>query len=309
MENPASIIGKPCVLIDASQEGVLRFATASSTARGPISNIHEIDIEGVPTLTDAIQQFARQNGTQLYGLDCCMAVAGTTSGDTLSLVRSRWTIARTGLAALFGKPVTIINDVVARAWGLQAGDAAFKALRGSGMPDLRCCGRYIILNVEEGVGAAVMDVDDYGKTRILGTEAGDMDFAATSESEWKLVSSTRGLAQHATWERLLMLEPEAPEWSVCPDISLPARSAFLAALLGRFCINLMHACGAWDGLLITGTRGARLLVDNRHAFDTAFAGRYKFRRLVTCARAWEIKQQEAVLTGAAECLRAASSIS
>ena len=63
----------PWLLIEASSEGVLRFATAMPSARPRIADIHEVEIAGVPTFTDALQRFERERGSPLRGRQCAMA--------------------------------------------------------------------------------------------------------------------------------------------------------------------------------------------------------------------------------------------
>ena len=292
------------LMIEASQEGVLRFATATPSDRPRLTNIRQIDIRGLPTFTDALQQFERESGVALRGLNCAMAVAGATSGETLSLVRSRWTITRSGLAAVFGKEVIIINDVAARAWATRSGTATMDTLRGIGSPNLSRAGRYMMLMVEEGVGAAVIDIDRDGTIRILETECGHMDFSASCEQEEKLAKAVKGISPYVSWEKMLMVERQTPVWSqACPEVPDSERPRIIANILGRFAVNLMHAYGAWQGVMITGSRGTRMLEGNaRAAFDAAYTGRRNFSRLVIGAPSWRVEQREAVLIGAAECL-------
>ena len=295
---------RPWLMIEASQEGFLRFATATPSDRPRLTNVRQIDIKGLPTFTDALQQFERESGVALRGLNCAMAVAGATSGETLSLVRSRWTITRSGLAAVFGKEVIIINDVAARAWATRSGTATMDTLRGIGSPNLTRAGRYIMLMVEEGVGAAVIDIDRDGTIRILETECGHMDFPAACDREEKLAKALKGISPYVSWEKMLMVERQAAIWSqACPEVLDSERPRLIANILGRLAVNLMHAYGAWQGVMITGSRGTRLLEGNaRAAFDAAYTGRRNFSRLVIGAPAWRVEQREAVLIGAAECL-------
>ena len=109
-----------------------------------------------------------------------------------SLVRSRWTISRVGLQAIFGTPPVILNDVAARAWATRSGTANIEPLRGVGMPSLSRPGRYGMVMVEEGVGAAIVDVDRDAGVRVLETEAGHMDFSPASEREERLAKAVRG---------------------------------------------------------------------------------------------------------------------
>jgi glucokinase len=295
---------RPWLLIEALQESVLRFATAMPSARPRLSDVREINIAGLPTFTDALQQYERESGIPLQGRDCAMAIAGAASGEAFSLARSRWTISRAGLAAIFGRPVTIINGVAARAWAIKSGSATVDALRGARSLNLANPGRYIMLSLSSGVGASVVDVDRDGLVRILETEAGQMDFPAESEREHKLVRSLKGLDPHVTWENLLKVDPQSPVWAqACPEVSETDRARMVANVLGRFAVNLLYAYGAWDGVMITGSRGAKILDPlSRSAFDSAFAERRSLHRLVSSWPAWKIEQREPVLTGAAECL-------
>jgi glucokinase len=289
-------------LIEASREGVLRFATVAPSARPRVNDIHEVQIAGVPTFTDALQQFERERGVPLRGLQCAMAIAGAASGETISLVRSRWTISRAGLHAVFGTDAVILNDVAARAWATRSGTANIEPLRGSGMPNFSRPGRYGMIMVEEGVGAAIVDVDRDSGIRVLETEAGHMDFSPTNDREERLAKAVRGTAPTVSWEKVLMLDRHDAVWNTgCPDMLEAERPRLQAALLARFGINLMHAFGAWQGVMLTGTRAGRMLeTGNRVYFDSSFATRRNFSRLVIGASAWRVDQHEAVLTGAAE---------
>ena len=302
MISPNSSEVRPWLLIEASQEGVLRFGTASPSPRPRISHVREVSIAGLPTFTDALQQFERESGTPLRGLEACMAIAGATSGETISLVRSRWTISRAGLAAVFGRPITIINDVAARAWATRSGNATIDLVRGVGSPSLNRPGRYAMVMVEEGVGACAIDVDQDSNIRILETETGHTDFSPASEREEKLAKALRGQSPFISWERMLMLDRQDPVWGqACPEMLEAERSRLLAGMLGRFSVNLMHHFGAWQGVMLTGARAGRLLdAGNRPYFEAAFAARRNFSRLIIGTPAWRVDQREAVLAGAAE---------
>jgi glucokinase len=302
MMSPTGPDLRPWLLIEASSEGVLRFTTAMPSPRPRISEVRQINIAGVPTFTDALQQYERETGISLQGLQCGMAIAGAASGETISLVRSRWTISRAGLQAVFGNPATILNDVAARAWATKSGTANIEAIRGVGRPSLSQPGRYAMVMVEEGVGAAIIDVDREAGIRVLETEIGHTDFAPFNEREEKLAKAVRGVQPVVTWERMLMLDRQDPVWGeACPDVLEAERPRILAGLLGRFAVNLMHNFGAWQGIMLTGSRAGRMLeTGNRPYFDASFGTRRNFSRLIIGAPAWRVDQHEAVLTGAAE---------
>lgn len=57
-----------------------------------------------------------------------------------------------------------------------------------------------------------------------------------------------------------MLDRHDPVRSqTCPDLLEPERLRMLATLLGRYTVNIMHSYGAWQGLMLTGSRAGRLL--------------------------------------------------
>jgi len=295
----------PWLLVEASREGVLRFATVAPAVRPRLCDIHEVATGGVPTFTDALQRFERERGVSLRGMQCAMAIAGAASGETISLVRSRWTISRAGLHAVFGTDPVILNDVAARAWATRSGAANIRLLRGAGTPNFRRPGRYGMVMVEEGVGAAIIDVDRDLAIRMLETEAGHMDFSPANEREMQLANALRGTGSGVvSWEMVLMLDRNDPVWArACPDLPESERPRLQAGLLGRFAINLMHAFGAWQGVMLTGTRAGRVLdTGESTSFDAAFTTRRNFSRLLVAASAWRVDQHEAVLTGLAEAL-------
>ena len=290
------------LLVEASSQGVLRFATAEPSSRPRLADIYELDIAGVPTFTDALQAYEREKGIRLRGMQCAMAIAGAASGEAISLVRSRWTISRGGLAAFFGTDPVILNDVAARAWATRSHMGMMELLRGSGTLSFDRPGRYGMIMVEEGVGASIVDVGRDGSVQVLETEAGHMDFAPASDREEALLKALRVGGAAVSWERLLMLDRLDPLWSsACPDAVEAERPRMLAAMLGRFTVNLMHSFGAWQGIMLTGSRAARMVQsDTRLQFSAPFSTRRNFSRLIGAAPVWRVDQHEAVLTGAAE---------
>lgn len=302
MMSPVASDVRPWLLIEASSEGMLRFATAAPSSRPRVGPIHEIAVADAPTFTDVLQRFERERGIPLAGLQCAIAIAGASSGETISLVRSRWTISRAGLQAVFGTQPVILNDVAARAWATRSGTANIQQLRGVGAPTLSRPGRYAMIMVEEGLGAAIVDVDRDLGVHVLETEAGHMDFSPAGPREEALAKAVRGARPTVSWEMMLMLDRHDPLWNeACPDLLESERPRMLPNLLGRFAINLMHAFGAWQGVMITGSRASRMLeAGNRVYFESPFATRRNFSRLVLAAPAWRVDQHEAVLTGAAE---------
>jgi glucokinase len=237
-------------------------------------------------------------------MDCAMAFAGAVAGEQLSLARSRWTITRAGITAYFGHEVSIINTIAARAWAVRSGSGSIETIRGVGSPNLSAPGRYVLVLCDQGVGAAIIDVDRSGDVRILETEAGHSEFPATNEQEAKLAAAVKSTRRCATWEQMLKAERGGPEFDqACAGLSDRERARIPATILGRFCVNLMHVYGAWQGVILTGARSGKIIQgDGRPAFEEAFNERNRFSRLVIGAPTWRIEQRDAVLQGAAECL-------
>ncbi|MEO7277791.1 MAG: glucokinase [Sphingomicrobium sp.] len=290
------------LLVEASKAGVVRIASAAASAQPRLASVRQIDVDNVPTFTDILQRYARDEGVALSGLRCAVVIAGAATGESISLVRSRWTISRAGLTAVFGSPPVILNDVAARAWGISSGTATIESLRGHGRPCFTRPGRYGLIMVDEGVGAAIVDVDRDLGVRVLETESGHMDFAPGGAAEERLAAAVGGPAAVVSWEKMLMLDWQDPVWrAACPEISESARPLMLARMLGRFTVNLMHSFGAWQGVMMTGARGGRI-VEGRNLveFESEFIKRRVFSRLIGTAPVWRVDQHDAVLAGAAE---------
>ncbi|QNM82569.1 glucokinase [Sphingomonas sabuli] len=292
------------LLVDTTGADDIRFALVAPSDRPHVGAVHSVPLAGLPTFTDALQRFERDSGHPLRGRDCVLAMAGAASGEMISMTRSRWTITRTGLEAVFGKPVRLVNDVAARAWAIRSGLARCDTLRGAGAPSLSKPGRMMMLLVEDGVGAAIVDVSRDGRLRILETECGHVDFAPANNVEEKLSAALRAGAPFVSWERLLTLDAKDPLWaSACPEVTELQRGKVIAGILGRFVVNMIHAFGAWQGVVVTGNRASRILSgENRLAFEGQFTARRNFSRLVMAAPVWQVDQREPVLSGAAELL-------
>ena len=286
------------VAIDASVSGELRFALVTPGDPPRLERIRTYATDSLPTFTDGLMRFAADTGTPLRALDATIAVAGAVSGTSIPVARSRWTISRSGLAVLFRRPPLILNDVAARAWAVLATPTGDR-LRGAGVPEFNRPGRRIMIVVDEGVGCAIIDVDQAAVTRIVESEAGHGDFAPADAAQDQIAAKLRGGAVGAipSWEQVLTLEAGERQATVAGDRE---RHHLMGGLLGRFVVNMILAAGAWEGVMLTGRRVQRMLAgEGRPAFDAAFTQRRHFRRLVEATPCWHVHQAEPVLTGAA----------
>ncbi|MCM8557528.1 glucokinase [Sphingomicrobium sediminis] len=289
------------LIIDTSASEGIRFSKVAPSDRPQLGPVHTVATEGQPTFTDVLQTYARQTGESLSNLEPLLCIAGAASGEMISLVRSNWTITRGGLSSLFGCRVRVINDVVARAWGVQSGLARVNSLRGSKpQPDFKSPGRMAMLFVGGGVGAAIVDIDREGYQRVLETESGHMDFAATTERELKVADAVKSTHSHVSWEQMLTLTRDDPAWNACPEMRDLERDKAMGEMLGRYITNLIHAHGAWNGVMLTGPRVASMTGGAaKIAFDGAFTHRRQFQRLMMQTPVWTVDQAESVLNGGA----------
>lgn len=293
----------PCVLIDASHRGEIRFAITWPGRSQRLEEVRGYATEGMTTFTEALLRYERETGIRLRDHDGLAAVSGAVSGHAIPIARSRWTISRDGLAAIFKSAPVIINDVAARAWALRTTSPRADNLRGTSQPSLTNNTRHALLMVEEGLGCAVIDVDHLGIARILESEAGHLDFSPSNDDEDALLRAMRdATGGQPSWEQILLLERDDTvlrrAW---PAMTETGRAQGIGALLGRFTANVILSAGAWNGVFISGRTASKVLAgpEGRAAFDASLSARRTFRRIIAAAPCWRIEQHEPVLTGGA----------
>lgn len=295
------MVPRQWLIIDTSHAEGMRFTAVRPSDHPTIGAIHTVRTDGLPTFTDVLQAYARESGNNLAHFDPLLCIAGAASGESITLARSNWTITRTGISALFGTSVRVINDVVAMAWASMGGRSRASAIRGARMsPDFAKPGRMAMVFVGGGVGAAIVDIGRDGRVHILETEAGRMDFAASNERELRLADARRENESYVSWEQMLVTTESDAAWQTLPDVRVEERQRLLGDLFGRYLANLIHAYGAWNGVMLAGPRIAQLSSGNaRIAFDGAFTKKRPFGRLLMQTPVWSIDQNEAVLNGGA----------
>lgn len=285
----------PWFVIDASHQGELRITHVVPGRRPTAAAVQSYAAADLPTFTDGLLRYERDTGVPLRDSNSVLAIAGAATGDSIPVARSRWTISRSGIAAILGRPPIIVNEVAAQAWATRHVAPVTRPIRGSAPLNLSDRGRFAFLNIGDGVGAALIDIDDRGRVHITDSEAGHLDFAPSSEAETAFARACCPIGL-PSWEQLLVFEPSGSIGLGDADGSVVARVQ--AGLLGRYAANLILAFGAWRGALLTGPRVAQIVErDRTGAFDAAFNQRPSFRRLMSQAGCWQIKQQEAVITG------------
>lgn len=282
---------RPWLAIDASRVGEVAFTMFQPGHRPEHGAIRRYSTENFSTFTDTILQFARETSVDLRGLSAAVAIAGAATGDSIPIARSRWTISRSGLAAMLQSKPLIVNEVAASAWATTFGLGRVNALRGLSVSTLPRPGRYIYVGIHDGIGAAAIDLREHSIS-VIETEAGHMDYAPTKPVDAHIVGDWFP-AHQPSWEQVLMLDQPAGATADPHDMA-----AMKASALGRMLSNMILATAAWDGVLLTG-RVDHLLSPRgaRQAFESGFVAHSAFRRLIERTPVWRVDQADAVILG------------
>jgi glucokinase len=257
------------------------------------------------TLTDALLAYEQSTKLPLLGTSCALGVLGATYGETIMLSRGNWAISRSGLKSVFGREAVVINDVAARAWATLGGAGGrLEPMSGTaiGTPDFNRSGRWTLTNVANGVGLAVIDVDNLGAARVLECEMGHCGFAPVTEEDRRLAAALGERAKGAvSWEMVLTLGFDDPIWST-PGLpgTRSQRVAMIGRLVGRYAGDTVMAHGAWTGAILTGRRTAELVAEAALPdFNAGFESKPKFPRLFRGAPRWRLAAQDLTLSGCA----------
>ena len=134
-------------------------------------------------------------------LAACFGIAGPVSNNTVHTTNLPWKIDAKELAKQFSiDSVSLINDLEANAWGIQAlpKEDIFELYAG----DSNSTGNAAIIAAGTGLGEAGMYFD--GKHyRPYATEGGHTGFSPNSELEIELLRFLKKEYQHVSWERIL----------------------------------------------------------------------------------------------------------
>ncbi|HWI86641.1 MAG TPA: glucokinase [Sphingomonas sp.] len=242
------------VLADASTAGTVRFGSAvPGTSR--VDSVVMLAAERHSTFTDALLTYERESGVQMRGAECVLAVAAPPAGDAIPVARSRWTISRSGLNQMFGRPVAVINDVAATAWSLLGGgNAKLEYISGPAF-DFTRPGRWVVVLLDDGVNAAALDIAEDGRCHVIDGEAGNAGFSPSNDAEIDLMRTLRQRSHHVSWESALNAgwgEQQASE----------AERHAWAGMAGTFAGDTILQLGAWTGIILTG-RHCKTLHDPR----------------------------------------------
>jgi glucokinase len=284
------------ILADASTAGVVRFGWAMPGA-ARIESVRTLSSERHPTFTDALLTYEREEGIPLRGSEFVMAVAAPPAGDAIPIARSRWTISRSGLAAMFGGAVVLLNDVAATAWSLIGDGTGRLESFGGAIPDFTRPGRWAIVLLDDGVNAAALDIADNGRCTVIDGEAGHAGFSPGDERELALMAQLQRQHAHVSWEAAL-----CAGWQE-PHATADQRAAW-AAMAGSFVGDAALLLGGWSGVILTG-RHIAALRDPAHQqlFVRRMAAKSRYSRFLSATGRYFLPSRDP-LDGALALMRA-----
>lgn len=277
------------------------FALTVPGRSGTYSLLKEYKTADFPTATDCVMRFAQDAGIVLEGMDCAVAVSGALSGDAIRIARCPWIISVTGFGYLFKKPVHFLNDSAAMLWAAtHVGSASHRSLGPYPLPDFSKGGKWLGINYQSGLGAALLVGSSGSVLQHVETEAGHTAFSAIGDVEQKLSSNLERVKWPASWERALFANADDPAWrdtAVFNDPkSLPIHRA---EMLGSFVGDTILATGSWDGVLLFGNAVSLLSTPtNLSAFDKRLESRANFQLQLRKVPRWAVNMLNINLVGA-----------
>jgi glucokinase len=130
-----------------------------------------------------------------------LGVAGPIAWGAAALPNVTWDVDARRIAARIGlAEVTLLNDLEASAWAVEALGSADTATVLTGAPD--AAGNQAVIAAGTGLGEAVL-LRAHGPPLAVSTEAGHADFAPRSDLEIELLRWLRARFGRVSWERIL----------------------------------------------------------------------------------------------------------
>jgi len=271
---------------DASHNGEVTLGMVLPNSDHMIRESRAYRCSDVPIFTDTLLAYERDVGVALRGARFALVVSAPTHGENIFIDRMRWVISRQGLNYLFDRPIMIVNDVVATAWGMAASDAKTLHCLSTAereMFDRKRAGKWIMVLIDEGVGIATLEVQDNGRLKINDSEASHLGFAPSGAAGDNFVSSLRGRFP-LTWEEVLTLSSEHVLWREGQGAG-PKGPAKWARFVGEFVGDVMVAMCAWNGVILCGSRSKALFLPDleRHFFE-GLTHKERYSRKLSAAR-------------------------
>ena len=244
-----------------------RFAVARMVDGKPVLDHHEsFPAETYPTFLEGVAAFI--DGCEVKPTGGVIAVAGPVTDGEIDLTNSPWRVSESELQTLGLKPVKLINDFEALAWGAPV--VPEEMLAKVGGPDEGEPNEAIsVLGPGTGFGVSALARDDHGHEMALPSEGGHACFAPGDPVEDEILRILRRRYDRVSIERLIcgpgllnmhraLAEIDGRE-SHIDDPAEITRDALAdprshcGATLARFCAILGAVAG--DVALTMGARG------------------------------------------------------
>ena len=279
------------LVVDLSSAGLARLALVESGASvpGKVATYRDADFS---TMTEVFRSFERDRSMSLSNARVAIAIAGVATGTTVPIARSRWTLSRDGLDRYFGQPVTIVNEVAAKAWSI-FGTQRHETRELGGTRPLAPThkGRWAFISFADGLGVSVIDTTGNGR-RVIDTEAGHAGMTVADEEGDTIVAELRRRGQFPSWENAmrLVVASNAPR---LPDHAVQH-------CLGALAADMVYTFAAWDGVIF-GDRAAELLRSQLDiaAFLTPARLKRPYDRMLAQVPSWALQAQQLALRGCA----------
>ncbi len=151
------------------------------------------------SLRAIIGSFLKQHNEPVEA--ACFGIAGPVQNNTVKTTNLPWHINAAELSERFSiKPVSLLNDLEANAWGIRALDPEDFYELYPGATD--ASGNAAVIAAGTGLGEAGMYFDG-DSLRPFSTEGGHTDFSPANEQQIELLRFLAKKYQHVSWERVL----------------------------------------------------------------------------------------------------------
>jgi glucokinase len=244
-----------------------RFAIARMVDGQPVLDHHEsFPAEQYPTFLGGVKAFI--DGCEVKPSGGVIAVAGPVTDGEIDLTNSPWRVSEGELQTLGLRPVRLINDFEALAWGAPVVPAAELASLG-GPDEGEEHAAIAVLGPGTGFGVSALARDIHGNEIAMPSEGGHACFAPGDAVEDEILRILRRRYDRVSIERLIcgpgllnmhraLAEIDGRETHIDDPAQITAEAlenpqSHCGATLARFCAILGAVAG--DIALTTGARG------------------------------------------------------
>jgi glucokinase len=244
-----------------------RFAIAHMVQGRPVLEHHEsFPAETYPTFLEGVKAFI--DGCEVKPTGGVIAVAGPVTDGEIDLTNSPWRVSEAELGTLGLKPVRLINDFEALAWGAPVvPQDQLASLGGPEEGDPHSA--IAVLGPGTGFGVSALVRDSRGNELAMPSEGGHACFAPGDPVEDEILRILRRRYDRVSIERLIcgpgllnmhraLAEIDGRETHIEDPAQITAEAlenpnSHCGATLARFCAILGAVAG--DIALTTGSRG------------------------------------------------------